>query len=207
MKYLVLIGDIVASKNIRQRKKFQSEFQNLISALNTEHRDKIVSPLTITLGDEFQGLLNDSKNLFLMIHKIQSSFINVTFRFALSVGNISTKINLDSAIGMDGSGFHDARKAMDRNKKENRHFSFCGDQTESLLIDNMLYWIDYATAKWNKEKWKTIMLKLQGKSQKEIEQQVKISQSAISQNFRSPKTIMILKTEKLIEQYLRNFIK
>jgi len=151
--------------------------------------------------------LNDSKNLFLIIHKIQSSFTDITFRFAISVGNILTKINRDTAIGMDGGGFHDARAAMDINKKEKRHFSFCGNQSEAPLIDNMLHWIDQTTMKWKKEKWKTLMLKQQGKSQKEIEQQINISQSAISQNLKNPNTILVLKTEKIIEQYLIKLLK
>ena len=207
MKYLVLIGDIVASKNIRQRKTFQDEFQHLINTLNVEHKKKMVSPLTITLGDEFQGLMNDSKNLFLIIHKIQSSFANITFRFALSVGNISTKINHNTAIGMDGGGFHDARQAMDINKKELRHFAYQGSQPESVLIDNLLHWLDRATEKWKKDKWKTVLLNQLGKSQKEIEQQINISQSAISQNLKNPNTMLVLETEKIIERYLLKLLK
>jgi len=207
MKFLVLIGDIVASKKIRQRQKFQSEFQELIHSLNAEHKEKIVSPLTITLGDEFQGLMNDSRNLFLIIHKIQSSFQNITFRFALSVGDILTKINHNSAIGMDGAGFHFARDGMEKNKIEKRNFSYEGGQPETIIIDNMLKWIDRTTTKWKREKWKTLLLKQQGKSQKEIEQQINISQSAISQNLKNPNTILVLETEKIIEQYLLKFLK
>jgi hypothetical protein len=207
MKYLILIGDIVESKKIPQRKKFQTEFQKLIQNINAEHRDKIVSPLTITLGDEFQGLLKDPKDLFVIIHHIQSSFQRITFRFALSVGNISTNINRETAIGMDGSGFHDARAAMDQNKKGSQHFSYFGPQPESVLINNMLRWIDQTTVKWKKEKWKTLLLNQLGKSQKEIEQQIKISQSAISQNLKNPMTVLVLETEKIIEQYLLKLIK
>ena len=207
MKYLVLIGDIVESKKIQKREIFQSEFQDLISSLNIDYKDKFVSPLTITLGDEFQGLMNDSKNLFLIIHKIQSSFKNVTFRFALSVGDISTKVNHESAIGMDGAGFHFARDAMEKNKIEKRNFSYDGGQPEAIIIDNMLKWIDQTTTKWKKEKWKTLLLKEQGKSQKEIEQQIRISQSAISQNLKNQSTLLVIETEKIIEHYLKNFLK
>ena len=207
MKYLVLIGDIVESKKIQQRQKFQNEFQELITKLNKEYKEQIVSPLTITLGDEFQGLLKNSKNLFLILHQIQSSFKDIIFRFALSVGDISTKINHESAIGMDGAGFHFARDAMEKNKIEKRNFSYDGQQPEAIIIDNMLKWIDQTTAKWKKEKWKTLLLKQQGKSQKEIEKQIKISQSAISQNLKNQSTLLVIETETIIEQYLKNFLK
>lgn len=207
MKYLVLIGDIVESKKIQQRQKFQNEFQKIISELNKEYKDQIVSPLTITLGDEFQGLLKNAANLFLIIHQIQSSFNDIIFRYALSVGDISTKINHESAIGMDGAGFHFARDAMEKNKIEKRNFSYDGIQPEAIIIDNMLKWIDQTTTKWKKEKWRTLLLKQQGKSQKEIEQQINISQSAISQNLKNPNTILVLETEELIEQYLSILLK
>jgi hypothetical protein len=207
MKYLVLIGDIIESKKIQKRELFQSEFQDLVNSLNSEHKEKFVSPLTITLGDEFQGLMNDSKNLFLLIHKIQSSFQNVTFRFALSVGDISTKLNHKNAIGMDGAGFHFARDAMEKNKIEKRNFAYDGAQPEAIIIDNMLKWIDLSTAKWKKEKWKTLLLKQQGKSQKEIEHQIRISQSAISQNLKNQTTLLVIETEKIIEHYLKNLLK
>jgi len=70
----------------------------------------------------------------------------------------------------------------------------------------MLKWIDQTTTKWKKEKWKILLLKQQGKSQKEIEQQINISQSAISQNLKHPNTILVLETEKIIEQYLLKFL-
>ncbi len=206
MNYLIIIADIVESKKIRQRKKFQNEFMNLINDLNMEYKDKIVSPLTITLGDEFQGMLNSAASLFLIIHKIQSFFNGITFRFALSVGGISTKINHKSAIGMDGMGFHQARTAMENNKREKRNFSYHGGQPEALLIDNMLKWMDHATKKWKPEKWKTVLLKQQGKSQKDIVKQINISQSAISQNLKNQSTILVLETEKVIEQYLLKLI-
>lgn len=207
MNYLIIIGDIVDSKKIQHRKKFQNEFQNLINELNSEYKDIIVSPLTITLGDEFQGILKNTKNLFLMFHKIQSYFTNITFRFALSIGNISTTINHESAIGMDGTGFHDARTAMEINKQKNRNISYYGCQPETLLIDKMLEWVDQATKKWKQEKWKTLFLNQQGKSQKEIEQQISISQSAISQNLKNQITILVLETENIIEQYLLKLLK
>ncbi len=206
MNYLIIIADIVESKKIRQRKKFQNEFMNLINDLNIEYKDKIVSPLTITLGDEFQGMLNSAASLFLIIHKIQSFFNGITFRFALSVGGISTKINHQSAIGMDGMGFHQARTAMENNKREKRNFSYHGGQPEALLIDSMLKWMDQATKKWKPEKWKTVLLSQQGKSQKEIVKQINISQSAVSQNLKNKSTILVLETEKVIEQYLLKLI-
>ena len=49
-------------------------------------------------------------------------------------------------------------------------------------------------------------MKQQGKNQKQIEQEIKISQSAISQTLKNQNTIMVLETEELIQQYLSKFI-
>ena len=71
----------------------------------------------------------------------------------------------------------------------------------------MLKWIDQSTAKWKKEKWKTLLLKQRGKSQKQIEEQINITQSAISQNLKNQSTLMVIETEKIIEQYLKTFLR
>jgi hypothetical protein len=178
----------------------------MVDELNSEFKKQIVSPFTVTLGDEFQGVMRDAQNIFLMFHKIQSYFKGVSFRFALSVGTISTQINRKSAIGMDGPGFHSTRTAMEQNKKQKRNLSFMGNQPEVPLLDNLLKWIDFTTTKWKHEKWKTIFLNQLGMNQKEIEKEISISQSAISQNLRSQSTILVLETEKIIEQYLAKLI-
>ncbi|TMV59141.1 hypothetical protein FGG78_35990, partial [Thioclava sp. BHET1] len=53
----VLMGDIVRSETSLAPDLLYARFNAAIDALNQDHAGSLASPLTITLGDEFQGLV------------------------------------------------------------------------------------------------------------------------------------------------------
>ena len=71
----------------------------------------------MTLGDEFQGLLFNGRKVFDIIPKIKMDIYPVEIRYGIGVGQITTSINTDMALGADGPGFYNARKAIDFLKK------------------------------------------------------------------------------------------
>jgi len=88
MNYFVLLCDIVDSRGIKKRRNFQNQFKQYIERINRDYKNQIISPFTVTLGDEFQGVMRDTANLFIFIRKLQLNFSDITFRFAFSIGNI-----------------------------------------------------------------------------------------------------------------------
>lgn len=101
MKKLALIGDLVESRNVGDRKKSQTKLKRKLTSINEKNRS-LLSPLTITLGDEFQGLYKNADEIFFNIYDILLAIYPVKVRFSLGVGEISTVINKENAIGMDG---------------------------------------------------------------------------------------------------------
>lgn len=71
----------------------------------------------MTSGDEFQGLLFNERKVFDIIQKIKMDIYPVEIRYGIGVGQITTSINTDMALGADGPGFYNARKAIDFLKK------------------------------------------------------------------------------------------
>ena len=61
--YIAIIGDIKNSKKIQDRNRFQQKFKKILDQINIKYADSIASNFTITLGDEFQGLLLSGKYL------------------------------------------------------------------------------------------------------------------------------------------------
>ncbi|NMW20288.1 MAG: hypothetical protein HKK67_01350 [Chlorobiaceae bacterium] len=55
--YYVVMADVIASRS-RDPQQLMREFENLVGTANTVFSEGILSPLTITLGDEFQGVLS-----------------------------------------------------------------------------------------------------------------------------------------------------
>jgi hypothetical protein len=114
MNYIALIGDIRQSKGLAERQQIQQRLRETCDELNQRSDELgLVSPFTITLGDEFQALFGHAAGLWRCIFRIESLLRPVRLRYGVGVGAIDTEINRASAIGMDGPAFHRAREAVD----------------------------------------------------------------------------------------------
>jgi hypothetical protein len=119
MPYLVIIGDVVASRAIGDRAGFQGRMRRAMDDRNAAQAEgSLVSPYTLTLGDEFQVVRSWTEGCFRDLLSIAADLQPADLRFALGIGDISTAINPAQAIGMDGSAFHRARDGVERLKQE-----------------------------------------------------------------------------------------
>jgi len=138
MNYLVLIGDIIASRRLVDRAHVQEQLREVVSRLNAMPAG-LVSPYTITLGDEFQAVFATAERMFPDALAIAHALYPVQVRFALGIGEITTAINSQQAIGMDGPAFHAARAGMQALKKEGTLFSLRGLRTtDEPLVQHTL---------------------------------------------------------------------
>lgn len=208
--YLVLIGDLIGSRDIRHREGFQRSFQQVIEKKNERWSHLFVSPLTITLGDEVQAVFGTAKELFLMLHDLtlalNSGEIPVDVRYALGLGTIETDINRDSAIGMDGSAFHHARRGIERSKQVKRQLYFAGEVNESGIINDLLYFVDITMKSWNRNRLAIVYHHRRGAHQRDIQSIVGVSQSAISQNLNRDEVQAVVHAEETLERYLTRLL-
>ena len=112
MKVLGLIADIVESRGIPNRKEFQRNLGKTLQRASAAAGSAILSPYTITLGDEFQALYGRPQGLFRDLVFILWQSHPTKVRFALSRDVLLTDINPRAAIGMDGPAFGLARALL-----------------------------------------------------------------------------------------------
>ncbi len=98
MRYLVLIGDIVASRNSARRHDLQEQMKAVFAELN-QNNAGLISPYTLTLGDEFQVVFNQADRVFTDIFAILA-ILPVKVRFSLGLGAITTDLNPVQALGV-----------------------------------------------------------------------------------------------------------
>jgi hypothetical protein len=120
VKVIGLIADIVESSAIPNRKDFQRDLGKILGSVTASARAAILSPYTITLGDEFQALYREPTGIFRDLVSILWQTHPTKIRFALSHDVLLTAINPDAAIGMDGPAFGAARKLLSSLKAINR---------------------------------------------------------------------------------------
>ncbi len=116
---IAIIGDIIKSKSIPNRRKAQEELGEILQTVNQRNEVLFASKFTITLGDEFQGVLKDSNGLFRMLDQISFSMLPINLRFGIGVGSLTTEFNPASSIGADGPAYWKAREAIEDVHKNN----------------------------------------------------------------------------------------
>ncbi|SRR6056297_892523 len=191
-RHIVLIGDLVGSKELgnKDREKFQARLSDKISQINQES-DSIISPLTITLGDEFQAVYKDMSALIADSWSILTALHPVGVRFSVGIGEIFTPINSEQALGMDGPAFHSARDGMDQVKESGG--TYCvklgsskdqSDATQSLvsLVNYSLMFLSNEMGNWKETRLQVLTMLNDGLSIKEIAEAIGISESAVYKN-------------------------
>jgi hypothetical protein len=179
MKKIALIGDIVASRNIKNRSGVQKKLSRLFLNLNKNNK-ALDSPYTITIGDEFQALYNSADSIFHDIWKILESLYPETVRFSIGIGNLTTRVNKNQALGMDGPAFHYARDGLNELKSSSVLFNIeTGDEKEILLIKEVLSLISQNTIRWKHTRIKIFNMLNEGKSVKEISKKLHVTDKAV----------------------------
>ena len=188
--YIAIIGDIKKSKKLNNRNVVQNVFKKVLNNINEKYSKDISSKFMITLGDEFQGLLHDGSNVMNIIEEIQRELYPVEIRFGIGVGQITTDINFDMAIGADGPGYYKAREAIEflkENERKNKthasdiRIEIDGDNVETdTMINTILSLLAVVKYSWTDRQREIIwdMMKHQDSQVKSAER-LNVAQSSI----------------------------
>jgi len=203
MKYIIMIGDIIASKEISDRINFQKKFKDVLIKPNRSFHNSMISPLTLTIGDEFQAVLWEATYMFNIMDMIEREVPSVSLRYGIGLGTIDTEINPESAIGMDGPAFHFARMAVETARKDGKIYQFgCEDRILTDRINVMTGWLDITMKKWTPQRKEIFYRYNENKTQKEIAGMMGISQPAVSQNINDKTFKHVSVTRQVIENEL-----
>jgi len=109
---IAVIGDIIKSKSISDRQKTQQDLREVLQRINQDYESILASRFTITLGDEFQGVLKDSIGLLHILDEIAFPLRPINLRFGIGVGTLTTELDPTTSIGADGPAYWKAREAI-----------------------------------------------------------------------------------------------
>lgn len=118
--YIAVIGDLVQSRQLAGRGDVQNQLKSVLADLNETYREELASRFTITLGDEFQGLLKAPQQLLRILFEIKYRLYPVRVRFGVGFGEITTEIDPSQSLGADGPAYHAARSMIGEVKREEK---------------------------------------------------------------------------------------
>ena len=138
--HAVLMGDIVGSERAPSLKEVHTAFNKVVRKANDIHAEHIASPLTITLGDEFQGLLTSFAHAWdaAVGLRLELLVAGISCRFVVGVATLETSLNTKEAWNMMGRGLSAARDKLNEKRTSSAYrFSLPDEPVVELLLDTV----------------------------------------------------------------------
>ncbi|MBO4679015.1 MAG: hypothetical protein J5626_05035 [Lachnospiraceae bacterium] len=216
MNYIAIIGDIKHSKDISNRYEIQERLKKTLDNINKRYKKDIAAKFLITLGDEFQGLLFAAEPLVDIIGFIQNEMFPVRIRIGVGIGEITTEINKNAAIGADGPAFYAARRAItglhDTEKKLKNQapdVQVEAEESEGLdleQINTILSLLKVVENGWSESQRKTIWDMIEnGGSQEDCAKRMNTTQSTVARRLSGGNFMVYNNSRKLLHEVTKRF--
>ena len=194
--YLALIADVIDSKMVQERFDLQKQLEETLQTMNELFGEFLASNFTLTLGDEFQGLLKVDAPVFQIIDTLRSELTPTQLRFGIGLGEIVTDIDPLQSIGADGPAYWNARAAINlvhqKNDYGNTQIYFtCGKEKQDFFVNALIASGEAIRSGWRGSQ-EEILLDLlkrcvysENFSQQDLAQSLAINPSALSKRLKS----------------------
>ena len=194
--YLALIADVIDSKMVQERFDLQKQVEKTLQKMNELFGDYLASRFTLTLGDEFQALLEVDAPVFQIIDTLRSELTPTQLRFGIGLGEIVTSIDPLQSIGADGPAYWNARAAINlvhqKNDYGNTQIYFSsGKENQDFFVNALIASGEAIRSSWRGSQ-EEILLDLlkrcvysENFSQQDLAQSLEINPSALSKRLKS----------------------
>ena len=194
--YLALIADVIDSKMVQERFDLQKQVEKTLQKMNELFGDYLASRFTLTLGDEFQALLEVDAPVFQIIDTLRSELNPTQLRFGIGLGEIVTAIDPLQSVGADGPAYWNARAAINfvhqKNDYGNTQIYFSsGKENQDFFVNALIASGEAIRSGW-RDSQEEILLNLlkrsvysESFSQQDLAQSLAINPSALSKRLKS----------------------
>ncbi|MFO8069454.1 MAG: SatD family protein [Alkalibacterium sp.] len=216
---VALIADIIASKKMKQRAQTQQILSDILEVMNKQFSAQLESHLTITLGDEFQGIVKDMKTAFLLIDLItlelqlkthQQLGEEISLRWGIGIGELTTPIkNKEVSIGTDGPAYWFAREAIESVHEDDDYGllneKIKADQPDDLFYNSIIRLQNVIRNQWTSTQKETVYYVLKASAYADVNNQqvTDALQEGLKKSF-SAQTISKRIISTQIKQYIQS---
>jgi len=145
-KKLVLYGDVVDSRKIKKRNRFEKNLKKSIKEINKYYNGSFESKLQIIKGiDELGGVLGRIDDIYNILIDLNEKIHKSEIRLVVVYDYIDIGFGKQNISEMDGEAFHKANKLLKEIKKQDFIFGLCLNRGEfDKILEgniNLLYFI------------------------------------------------------------------
>ncbi len=149
----ILMGDIIESSSY-QAASLREAFLAQIEACNYALGAEIVSPYTVTLGDEFQGVAASMQAAMQAIFYLEEGLLGANqpfkLRYVAVKGEIDTPLNRQKAHTMMGAGLTRARQMLTDKRRGQPRFRFdLSDRATTRQFERLFTVLDGLIGRWS----------------------------------------------------------
>lgn len=181
--YVALMGDIVKSRSTKSVPMLYSIFNKAVDDENVSRKGEIASPLTITLGDEFQGILFSLTSAVEMARRIRLGLIEkgAECRFVIGIVNIKTRVNTRAAWNMMGPGLAEVRSLLNEKDGNAYRFYLPSFPDIEVLADAIGFYASSLEKRWTERQLQVVleMLGSEGGNPM-VAEKLRVSRQAVS---------------------------
>lgn len=205
--YCVFIGDLIGSKGMSERGQAQERIKKAINKVNHNYHSYLISPFTITQGDEIAAVLKNIAFTYEIVINLEKEIFPLKMRFGISLGKITTPLYKDAAA-VDGPAFYKAAEALEKAKKEDSLIVFnTGNLAFDILINTLESLLHLLKNSWTDQQRRIAILYSQLKNQKKVAERIKISQPAVTKVLKTTSFKKVQRAEESVIYLLKNFHK
>ena len=174
----ILMGDLVDSERTHAPADLHRLFNAAIKAHNRAHKSALLSPLTITLGDEFQGIASSLTQAAFMARALRLALMadGIDCRFAIGQAVIATPLNPSKAWNMMGPGLAQTRRKLN-DKKSGIFYRFALMEAPVMeaMLDALGAGLSMIERQWTRQQRYDIAAQLGGMRPDELARQRGVS--------------------------------
>ena len=177
-RYAVVMGDLVHSERSPTPEKLHERFNNAVAAENLAQSNAVASPMTLTLGDEFQGLTRSLVKAGEIARNIRLKLMadNIECRFAIGLVELTTELNSDKAWNMMGPGLSKARTLLNEKRANSLYrFSIPLDPVIEIMLEALGAGLTRIEQGWTDQQCADITALISGMTAAELAKQRNVS--------------------------------
>ena len=173
----VITADIVGSTrhSAKHRELIRRMVHYALRQVNTAYRKELLVPITVTVGDEFQGVVSPHWRALIVADRLRGLMYCVEKKLAvelyISIGIASGTIRRGKESRMqEGAAFYLSRRGIDMLKESTSRRTKLLTQSENIneLLDLILGYQDMILSSWTMAQWQAIQMRDRGLSLKHI---------------------------------------
>lgn len=201
--YNILMADVIGSREM-DGITLMNELKSLIKKVSTDYKEVFLSPITITLGDEFQSVIKSLSEAIEVIIGIEETKLllntKITLRYVLYYGEIETEINEKIAHEMLGSGLTKSREILSNIKRGDNRIYVELHNEKSDLLNGLFFLYTSIVDKWKQSDFELVDLLIRLGDYKKVADFLKKDRGNIWRREKSLEIPQYLTTRKLIKE-------